>query len=303
MKKNFPLIIAGLIIVMLFVLLQVVVVVREGEVAVITHFGQPKQELTKSGKYYKMPWPIQKVFTFDGRYRTLETSFEETITADKKNLLVGMYAAWRIEKPTLFLEKVGTEKQAKENLDGLLRSYRSSLLGQTSFSDLVNTNQSEKTFAQLETKLLEQVQPEALELYGIGVSALGIHRLGLPEQNTKSVFERMNADLKWEAEKYRAQGNSEAEIIRARADAERARLLSEARSKAKELRAEGDFETAKFYESFNKNPELADFLKKLETMEAIFDDGTTVILSTKTEPFDILSGDAEKTDKKADGAE
>jgi len=288
MKKNLPLIVAGGIILGLFILLQVVVVVREGEVAVLTHFGQPKQELTESGKYYKLPWPIQKVYSFDGRYRSYETQIEETITADKKNVLIAVYIGWRIEKPQLFLEKVGSEKQALDNLDGLIRSYRSALIGQTGFSALVNTNREAMAFSELEEELLAQIGPEALELYGIGVATLGIHRLGLPEQNTKSVFDRMNADLKWEAEKYRAQGNTEAEIIRARADADRAGILAEARRKAKELRAEGDFESAKFYESFNKNPDLAKFLKELETIEEVFDDETTVILSTETVPFNQL---------------
>ena len=59
-------------------------------------------------------------------------------------------------------------------------------------------------------------------------------------------------------------------------------------AKAKELRAEGDFESAKFYESFNKNPDLAKFLKELETIEEVFDDETTVILSTETVPFNQL---------------
>ena len=134
MKKNLPLILSGAIILALFVLLQIVVVVREGQVVVITHLDKPKQELTQAGKYYKLPWPIEKVHTYDGRYRAFETLVEETITADKKNVLLGIYATWRIEQPTLFLEKVGSEKQATSNLDGLIRSYRSALLGKTSFS-------------------------------------------------------------------------------------------------------------------------------------------------------------------------
>ncbi|MFT7515587.1 MAG: regulator of protease activity HflC (stomatin/prohibitin superfamily), partial [Candidatus Omnitrophota bacterium] len=49
MKKNLPILSAGIVILLLFILLQVIVIVREGEVAVLTQFGKPVKELTTSG--------------------------------------------------------------------------------------------------------------------------------------------------------------------------------------------------------------------------------------------------------------
>ncbi|MFT5123322.1 MAG: membrane protease subunit HflC [Verrucomicrobiales bacterium] len=307
MKKNLPILSAGIVILLLFILLQVIVIVREGEVAVLTQFGKPVKELTTSGRYTRLPWPIQRVYRFDGRLRTMETSFEEAITQDKKNVLIGMFAAWRITKPTVFLEKIGSEIQAESSLDGLVRSHRSALLGQIPFTSLVNTNRDLLAFETLETEMLSRIQEEALSLYGIEVVSIGVHKLGLPEANTQAVFQRMKADLLWEAEKYNAQGLAEAEIIKAGADADRAEILARAEREAKETLAQAEEAATEFYKPFQQDPAFANFLKELETLEEIFDEKTAVILDMGEAPFRQLKPQgnnpaAVATPKPAEGA-
>jgi membrane protease subunit HflC len=293
MKKNLPILLAGVVILSLFILLQVVVIVREGEVAVLTQFGKPVKEFTRSGRYTRLPWPIQRVYRFDGRLRTMETSFEEAITQDKKNVLIGLFAAWRITRPTIFLERVGSEAQAESNLDGLVRSHRSALLGKVPFTSLVNTNRELLAFEKLEQEMLRRIQGEALELYGMEVVTVGVHKLGLPEANTQAVFQRMKADLLWEAEKYSSQGLAEAEIIKAGADADRAEILAKAEREAKETLAEAEEEAMEYYKPFQQDPAFANFLEELETLEEIFDEKTAVILDMGEAPFRQLKRDRE----------
>ena len=65
-------------------------------------------------------------------------------------------------------------------------------------------------------------------------------------------------------------------------------IISTAEAKAKEIRAKGDAAAAEAYEVFNQNPELAAYLRKLDSLKKIMETKTTVVLDTNTAPFDIL---------------
>jgi len=284
MKRNTLLLTAGGVVAALFILLQVLFTVREGEAVVVTTFGKPVRALTEAGLYVR-------IYRFDNRVHTLEGAFEETLTRDGKNILVAVYAGWRIQAPIQFLERIGTVEQAERNLDALLRSQKNAVLGQFPFSALVNTNTAEVKFEQVEQQMLAAVQPEAATRYGVAVQFLGIRKIGLPESITEKVFTRMKAEREEIAERYRSEGEGEAIKIRAAADSQRNQLLAQAEAEAKHIRAEGDAKAAESYQVFEKNPELAMFLRKLEVLEGTLKKKSTVVLSTETEPFDLLQGD------------
>ena len=77
MKRNSLLLTVGLLVAALFVLLQVLFTVREGQAAVVTTFGKPVRAITEAGLYMRWPWPVQRVYRFDNRIHTLEGAFEE----------------------------------------------------------------------------------------------------------------------------------------------------------------------------------------------------------------------------------
>ncbi len=291
MKRNTLLLTVGLLVAVMFVLLQVLFTVREGEAVVVTTFGKPVRELTAAGLYTRWPWPVQRIYRFDNRTHTLEGAFEETLTRDGKNILVAVYAGWRIQQPIQFLERVGTVEQAERNLDGLLRSQKNAVLGQFPFAGLINTNAAAVQFEAIEQQMLAAVQPEAVSRYGVEVQFLGVRKIGLPESITEKVFARMRAEREEIAERYRSEGEGEAIKLRAEADSTRNQLLARAEAEAKGIRAEGDAKAAESYQVFEKNPELAMFLRKLEVLELTLKTKSTVVLSSETEPFDLLQGD------------
>ncbi len=290
MKRNLLMLVTGLIVAALFVLLQVLFTVREGEVAVVTTFGKPVRTLTTAGLYARWPWPVQRVYRYDNRIHCLEGTLQETMTQDGKNVLVSVYAGWRIREPLQFLERVGTIEQAESSLDGLLRNYKNAVLGQHPFSNLVNADPKAMKYEAIEKEILDAVQPEALDRYGIEVSFLGIRRLGLPEATTEKVFERMRAEREELAERYRSEGEGAAIRIRAEADRQKNQLLAQADADAKRIRADGDAQAAEYYRAFEKNPELAMFLRKLEVLQETLKERSTVVLSADTEPYDLLRG-------------
>lgn len=290
MKRKLSLMLFGLIIIALFALMQLLFIVREGEVAVVTQWGRPVNALTEAGLYKRWPWPVQRIYRYDHRVRTLQGSFEEALTADGKNVLIALYAGWRIAEPIRFLERVGTVEQAETSLDGLLRTFKNSAVGQYRFGQLVNTDASALRGEEIEQHVLEQARPQALERYGIELQFVGIRRLGLPEAITQSVFERMRAERQALADRYRSEGEGEAIRIRAGADSQRDQLLARADADARRSRAEGEAEAAEHFKVFEKSPELALFLRKLDALEETLKSKSTVVLSSDSQPFDLLRG-------------
>ena len=290
MKRNPTLMLFGLLIIALFALMQLLFIVREGEEAVVTQLGRPVRALTEAGLYRRWPWPIQRVYRYDHRLRTLQGSFEEALTADGKNILLSLYAGWRVADPIRFLERVGGVEQAEANLDGLLRTYKNSAVGQYRFSQLVNTDASLLRGEELEQRVLDQARPQALDRYGVELQFVGIRRLGLPEAITQSVFERMRAERQALADRYRSEGEGEAIRIRAGADSARDQVLARAEADARRSRAAGEAEAAAQFKVFEKSPELALFLRKLDALEETLKSKSTVVLSSDTQPFDLLRG-------------
>ncbi len=75
--------------------------------------------------------------------------------------------------------------------------------------------------------------------FGLEVVDVRIKRADLPEQNQKSVFDRMRAERQREATEFRAQGAGDANRIRGTADREVTVIKAEATRKGEELRGAG----------------------------------------------------------------
>lgn len=297
MKRSFNLLALGALVAVLFVFTQVLFIVRQGEVAVLTRLGRPVGAITEPGLYRRWPLPVERVYTFDSRVRVAEGSLEESLTADGKNVLLSLYAGWRIQDPIKFLERVGTDNQAAAAVDGLLRAAKSTVIGRFPFAALVNADAAQLRLADIEQAILAGVQEQAGARYGLQVDFVGLRRIGLPESITESVFARMRAERQELADRYKAEGEGESIRIRAQADAERDQLLAQADADAKRTRADGDAQAAAAYEVFEKNPELAMFLRKLEIMEETLKERATVVLNVETEPFDLLKGTPRESPK------
>src|SRR5947209_20498539 len=105
MKRN-PLILAiGFILLVVVVFLLFAFQVRTTEVAVVTTFGKPTRPITQPGLNFKWPPPIQYVHKFDQRIHNFESKFEQVLTSDGYNLLIMVYAGWKIDEPQLFFPR------------------------------------------------------------------------------------------------------------------------------------------------------------------------------------------------------
>ncbi|MDX9702333.1 MAG: protease modulator HflC [Candidatus Auribacterota bacterium] len=288
MKKNFLTIFVGILIAILLLLYLVAFQLSVNEKAVLTTFGKPTRTLDKPGLYWKLPWPFQKVYSFDARLIIDESVFEETLTSDGKNIVFSTCLGWRIKNPKIFLESIGSINDAKRNLEGLVRTFKSGVIGRHEFANLISLDNDSIQFEQIEREMLQPVAHEAQDRYGIQVDFLYITRIALPEQTTAKVFERMKKERERIAERFRAEGDALANEIKSKARSERDQILARAEAKAKKIRGEGDAAAAEYYRIFEDNKKLAVFLQKLETLEQVLKNKATVILDTQTPPFDLL---------------
>ena len=290
MKTNRLGMIIGFALILIFGVLLFMYQVRVTEVAVRTRFGRVIKEITEPGPGFKLPWPIERIQTFDKRIQTFEDKLEETPTQDGRNLLVMVYLGWNVEKPGTFRDRVkdGAIPEAERNLMSIVRSAKDEVVGKHLFADFINTDESKLKFEQIEKEILAIVQPQTLNTYGIKVHFLGIKRMNLPDGITQAVFADMRAERMKLVATYQSEGDSEASKIRAVADRERAEKLAGAESEAKRIRGTADAAAAGFYEIFNQEPDLAVFLLKLNAAEQSLKERATLILDPRTSPFDVL---------------
>lgn len=263
--------------------------VRQNERVVLTRFGRPIRVLIEPGLYGKWPWPIETVNRFDARLDFYDARISEALTRDKRNVIIPVYVAWRIDDPLKFLQSLGSADNARSKLDGLVTSARNTVLGGYDFSQLVSTNRDEVKIPEIEHTITDLVAQQAKQSFGIAVEQVGIKRLTLPEANTEFVFERMRAERAQFAAQYRAEGQQQADEVRAKTDADKMVILAEASKYSEETRGKAEAEAAHIYTAAHeKDPSLYKFLRELDALKQITATNTTVVLDTSTPPFDLL---------------
>ena len=130
--------------------------------------------------------------------------------------------------------------------------------------------------------------------YGIHVEDVKIKRFDLPESNLNAVYGRMISERNQMAEKYTADGNYDASIIRNDVDKQVNIIVSDAEAAAAKLEAEGEQEymrlLAEAYDTQDKK-DFYEFSLALDALKASLNgDEKTVILDANSELAKILMG-------------
>ncbi len=293
MKRNPLTLVIGTLLILIFGLLLFTFQVRTTQVAVVTTFGKPRGDgITEPGFYWKLPWPIQRVYYFDKRVQSFEDKFTQETTADKATLLTSVYVGWRITDPKSFFPKFagGSVAEAEKILGDLIRHAKTSTVGKHDLADFVSADGSGK-FPEIEAEMLSIIQSQVeAHNYGISVDFLGIKKLGFPESVTQEIFNQMTSERNVLIQGLEAEGEAQARIIRSEADRRAAEVLATARAEANAIRGKGEVEAAGALGVFQKNPELASILFRLTALEEALKERSTLILDYQTPPFDLLRG-------------
>lgn len=321
MKTKALLAIGGLLILTLFVCAYTV---DETEQVVITRFDKIQRSETDPGLKFKLP-VIEKALVFPKNLQEWDGDPGQIPTREKTYIWVNTFARWKIVDPVLFLKTVGYLTQAQQRLDEiidptvrnfitsnrLIEAVRNSNRVLDTFEDLGDTMQSvlgseqenekqEPTpvrFAQvmvgrdkIDNGILTQAKPK-LENFGIELVDVKIKRVNYVEEVRKSVYDRMIAERKQIAQKFRSEGRGEAQKILGEKERDLKQIESEAYRTAQEIKGKADAESTRLYaESFGADPEFYSFIKTLEVYNEALTDNSSIILSTDSEIFKYMKG-------------
>ncbi len=273
MQRLFPYLI-GLVIV-LAVLSSCVFVVRERDAALVFALGEIRDTYTEPGLYFKLPPPFQNVVVLDKRLQTIENKDPERIqTAEKKNLLIDSFIKWRISDPLQFYVTFGSNtRAAEERLQAQIRDALNASVNVRTVKEVVSSERGA-----IMDEMLRTVERRAAPL-GVEIVDVRLRRIDYVPEIAESVYRRMEAERKEEANRLRATGAADSEKIRAQADRQRQELLASATAQAQEIRGEGDAQaTAIYAEAYGKNPDFFSFYKSLQAYETGFSKASDMLV-------------------------
>lgn len=308
MKNPKLLIIAAAITVGLALLLSSVYVVTETQQVVITQFGEPVgQPITTPGLHFKIPF-TQDANYFDKRFLEWDGSPNQIPTKDKRFIWVDSYARWRISDPLLFFQRLRDERGAQSRLDDILDGETRNAIARNDLVEVVRTSNrdpasipvesSEEQNAALEKiqlgrqaltrQILATTAPRVKE-FGIELMDFQFKRINYVDQVQNDVFQRMIAERKRVAERYRSEGAGEAARISGERERDLQRIQSEAYRTAQETRGKADAQATRIYaEAHNRDAAFYAFTKSMETYESAVDAKTILILTTNGELLKYL---------------
>ncbi len=265
--------------------------VDEGQCAVVTRFGAARASITQAGMYLRLPWPFENVSVYDARKQYMDSGYLETLTHDKRNVIMQTYAIWSIADPLRYYTSVGDTAVAEKYLGDLIANSKNGTMGSYDLSSLVSMDEDDIKITEIEQIMLQEVAAHALDQYGIQIHDLRLRRIGLPSTNVQSVFTQMQAERQKYIDQLLAEGERDAKIIVSESDAEVASIIAEGREEAAQINAETERTVAGIYASAHtQDPELYKFLRKLAALEASVDENTVMIVKMDQPPFDVLAG-------------
>ena len=293
MKKKILIVCAALIVLML--LAGSLFTVRENEYACTVRFSKIVSTTSEAGLHFKVPF-LDSVKYFPKDTQLYDIPPSEVLTSDKQNMTVDCYILWSISDPKEFYKTLGTTKNAEERLDALTYNELKTVMGTLAQADIINMEDGAKR-NDIYSNIATDVDSLA-RTYGIRVEDVKIKQFDLPESNLNAVYNRMISERNQMAEKYTADGNYEASIIRNNVDKQVNIIVSDAEAAAAKLVAEGEGEYMRLLAEAYDTPDKKEFYEFTLALDALKQslkgDEKTVILDGDSALAQILMGAAGK---------
>ena len=288
-KKIILLVIAVLLII---VLANSAYTVKENQYACTVRFSKIISTVDTAGLHFKVPF-IDSIKYFSKATTLYDIPPSEVLTSDKQNMTVDCYILWKIKDPLKFYQTLGNSTVAEERLNALTYNALKNVMGTLAQADIINMEDGSKR-NEIYDGIAASVNTLA-ETYGISVVDVKIKQFDLPESNLNAVYNRMISERNQMAEKYTADGNYEASIIRNDVDKQVNIMISDAKAKAAQLEAEGEGEymrlLAEAYDTQDKK-EFYEFNLALDALKkSLTGKEKTVILDGNSELAKILMGE------------
>ena len=265
--------------------------VAENQYACVVRFSKIIETTSESGLHFKLPF-LDSVKYFSKATQFYDIPPSEVLTSDKQNMTVDCYVLWRIHDPLKFYQTLTTVDKAEQRLDAITYNELKTVMGTLAQADIINMEDGAERNA-IYDGISDSVN-ELAGVYGITVEDVKIKRFDLPDSNLNAVYNRMISERNQMAEKYTADGNYEASIIRNDVDKQVNIIVSNAKAEAAKLEAEGEAEymrlLAEAYDSDDKK-DFYEFTIALDALKkSLTGEEKTIILDAESALAQILTG-------------
>lgn len=265
--------------------------VREDQYACTFRFSEIVNTTETPGLHFKMPF-VDTVKYFSKATQFYDIPPSEVLTSDKQNMTVDCYILWQVSDPQQFYRALGTTAKAEERLNAITYNALKNAMGRLAQADIINMNDGAER-NDIYEGITTTVDSQAAT-YGIHVEDVKIKQFDLPDSNLNAVYSRMISERNQMAEKYTADGNYDASIIRNEVDKQVNIIVSNAEAEAAKLEAEGEAEYMRMLAEAYNTPDKKDFYEFILALDALKQSLTgsekTIILDADSELAQILAG-------------
>lgn len=289
MKKK--ILIGAVLVLLAIVLFNATYTVRENEYACVVRFSKIIATEQEAGLHFKVPF-LDSVKYFTKATMLYDIPPSEVLTSDKQNMTVDCYILWQISDPKRFYQTLGSTGVAEQRLDALTYNELKNVMGTLAQADIINMNDGAER-----NQIYEGISTSVDALaatYGIHVMDVKIKQFDLPDSNLNAVYNRMISERNQMAEKYTADGNFNASIIRNDVDKQVNIIVSNAQANAAKLVAEGEAEYMRLLAEAYDSPDKKDFYEFTLALDALqkslSGDEKTIILSAESPLAQLLLG-------------
>lgn len=256
-------------------------IVPETSQGIVVRFGKPVRIINRyaAGQPFGSPgagiaWRIPFAESFvwiDKRVRDIDMEKQQVLSTDQLRLEVDAFARYRIVDPLRMYIAARSEDRVELALKPILGSQLRNELGKRPFASLLSPERE---------GAMENIRAglgRVARQYGVEIIDVRIKKADLPDGTPlQSAYTRMISARQQEARSIRAEGAKRAQIIRAEADAEAAKVYADA---------------------FGKDPQFYDFYRAMQSYQTTFlgdsenkSSPTTVILSPSNDYLREFTG-------------
>lgn len=265
-----------------------VTVTQQNEYKLIRQFGKVDRVISSSGISFKIPF-IESTQSLPKETLLYDLAASDVITKDKKTMISDSYVLWKISDPLKFAQTLNSSVENGESrINTAVYNATKNAISSMSQDQVITSRDGE-----LSDMVMEAIGTN-MDQYGIELLKFETKQLDLPDDNKEAVYERMISERDNIAATYKAEGSSEAKVIRNKTDKEVAIQISDAKKQAEILGAEGEQEYMKILAQAYGEEDRSEFYSFVRSLDALKTsmkgEDKTVILSADSPIAQIFEG-------------
>ena len=240
-----------------------VTVTQQNEYKLIRQFGKVDRVISSSGISFKIPF-IESTQSLPKETLLYDLAASDVITKDKKTMISDSYVLWKISDPLKFAQTLNSSVESGESrINTAVYNATKNAISSMSQDQVITSRDGE-----LSDMVMEAIGTN-MDQYGIELLKFETKQLDLPDDNKEAVYERMISERDNIAATYKAEGNSEAKVIRNKTDKEVAIQISDAKKQAEILGAEGEQEYMKILAQAYGEEDRSEFYSFVRSLDAL----------------------------------